>query len=104
MKRINKQIQDEAVFVGIDLHKRRWHVTIRTVDVQLFSSSIVGRWEDLRRILSQYKGCRIHAVYEAGYFGFWLFDHLTQYGVDCIVTPPSLIPQEHGNRGKDRSA
>jgi len=28
------------------------------------------------------------------------FDHLTQSGVDCIVTPPSLIPQEHGNRVK----
>jgi transposase len=100
MKRINKQIQGEALFVGIDLHKRRWHVTIRTADVELFSNSIVGRWEDLRRILNRYKGCQIHAVYEAGYFGFWLFDHLTQYGVQCIVTPPSLIPQEHGNRVK----
>jgi len=27
MKRINKQIQEEELFVGIDLHKRRWHVT-----------------------------------------------------------------------------
>jgi transposase len=100
MKRVNKQIQGEALFVGIDLHKRRWHVTIRTVDVELFSNSISGRWEELRRILTRYKGCRIHAVYEAGYFGFWLFDHMTQYGVDCIVTPPSLIPQEYGNRVK----
>ena len=100
MKRVNKQIHGEALFVGIDLHKRRWHVTIRTVDVELFSNSISGRWEELRRILTRYKGCRIHAVYEAGYFGFWLFDHMTQYGVDCIVTPPSLIPQEYGNRVK----
>jgi transposase len=100
MKRINKQIQGEALFVGIDLHKRRWHVTIRTVDVELFSNSISGRWEELRKILNRYKGCRIHAVYEAGYFGFWLFDNLTQYGVDCLVTPPSLIPQEYGNRVK----
>ncbi len=29
-----------------------------------------------------------------------MFDRLTSYGVDCIVTPPSLIPQEHGNRVK----
>jgi len=100
MKRNHKEIQGEALFVGIDLHKRRWHVTIRTVDVELFSNSIVGRWEDLWRILNRYKGCRIDAVYEAGYFGFWLFDHLTIYGVDCIVTPPSLIPQEHVNRVK----
>ncbi len=100
MKRINKQIQSEELFVGIDLHKRRWHVTIRTVDVQVFSSSIAGKWQELEKVLNRYQGCRIHAVYEAGYFGFWLFDHLTQYGVECIVTPPSLIPQEHGNRVK----
>jgi transposase len=29
-----------------------------------------------------------------------LFDRLNNYGIDCIVTPPSLIPQEHGNRVK----
>ena len=94
MKSINKQIQGEELFVGIDLHKRRWHVTIRTADVEIFSSSIAGWWQELKKVLNRYKGCRIHAVYEAGYFGFWLFDHLTRYGVDCIVTPPSLIPQE----------
>jgi len=98
--KIIKQVLGEELFVGIDLHKHRWHVTIRTADVEIFSNSIVGRWEDLRRVISRYKDCQIHAVYEAGYFGFWLFDHLTQYGVDCIVTPPSLIPQEHGNRVK----
>ena len=100
MKSINKLIQGEELFVGIDLHKRRWHATIRTFDVEIFSSSIAGSWEDLRRILSRYKGCRINAVYEAGYLGFWLFDLLTHYGVNCIVTPPSLIPQEYGNRVK----
>jgi len=100
MKSMTKQIQGEALFVGIDLHKRRWHVTIRTADVEIFSSSIAGRWEELKKVLNRFKGCRIHAVYEAGCFGFWLFDHLTKYGVDCIVTPPSLIPQEHGNRVK----
>jgi len=60
MKSTNKQIQGEKLFVGIDLHKRRWHVTVRTFDVEIFSSSIAGRWEDLRRILSRYKACRIN--------------------------------------------
>jgi len=100
MKSINKQVHGEELFVGIDLHKHRWHVTVRTADIEIFSSSITGRWQELKKVLNRYNGCRINAVYEAGYFGFWLFDHLTQYGVDCIVTPPSLIPQEHGNRVK----
>jgi transposase len=100
MKSSNNQIKGENLFVGIDLHKHRWHITIRTADVEIFSNSIVGRWDNLRRILDRYKGCRIHAVYEAGCFGFWLFDRLNNYGVCCIVTPPSLVPQEHGNRVK----
>jgi transposase len=100
MRSINKQIQGEELFVGIDLHKHRWHVTIRAADVEIFSNSIAGRWQELKKVLNRYSGCRIHAVYEAGFLGFWLFDHLTQSGVDCIVTPPSLIPQEHGNRVK----
>ena len=90
----------QELFVGIDLHKTRWHVTIRSEDVELFSGSIPGRWEALRRLLDRYKGYKIHAVYEAGYFGFWLFDRLVDYGVDCFVTPPSLIPREPGNRVK----
>ena len=100
MKSMGKQLQGEELFVGIDLHKHRWHVTIRTADVEIFSSSIAGRWQQLKKVLSRYNGGPIHAVYEAGYFGFWLFDHLIQHGVQCIVTPPSLIPQEHGNRVK----
>jgi transposase len=71
-----------------------------SAEVELFSNSIVGKWENLRRLLERYKYCRIQAVYEAGYFGFWLFDLLNNHGAECIVTPPSLIPQEHGNRVK----
>ncbi|MGC9968071.1 MAG: IS110 family transposase, partial [Syntrophobacteraceae bacterium] len=42
----------------------------------------------------------IQVVYEAGCFGFWLHDRLIEHGVDCMITPPSLIPQESGNRVK----
>lgn len=90
----------EELFAGIDLHKSTWHVTIMTVNVELFCASIPGKWEALQKILKRYKGCKITAVYEAGYFGFWLYDRLRGYGIECIVTPPSLIPQEYGNRIK----
>lgn len=91
---------EETLYVGIDLHKRSWHITIRTEDAEVISTSIPGRWEALRSLLNRYRGKKIHAVYEAGYFGFWLYDRLWEYGVDCLVTPPSLIPQEYGNRVK----
>jgi transposase len=90
----------EDFFVGIDLHKHRWHVTIRTFDVEVFSASIPGTWEALQRVLARYAGQQMQAVYEAGYFGFRLHDRLVEHGIECLVTPPSLIPQEYGNRVK----
>ena len=97
-----KQSQDKSkrLFVGIDLHRLRWHVTIRTEDVELFSGGIPGRWEALRELLKRYRQYQIQAVYEAGYFGFWLHDRLEGFGARCVVTPPSLMPQEYGNRVK----
>jgi transposase len=66
----------------------------------LFSASIPGTWETLYRVLARYAGHRLAAVYEAGYFGFRLHDRLVDHGIPCIVTPPSLVPQEYGNRVK----
>lgn len=90
----------ETLFCGLDLHNRQWHVTSRTTDVELASASIPGTWDSLRALLSRYPGHPLKVVYEAGYFGFWLHDLLDQYGAECLVTPPSLIPQESGNRVK----
>jgi transposase len=101
MRRPKHQLTSgEDLFVGIDLHKNRWHVTIRTVDLELFSASIPGTWESLQRILARYAGHQLKAVYEAGYFGFRLHDRLVAHGIPCLVTPPSLVPQEYGNRVK----
>jgi transposase len=101
MKRYTKSEEKEKeIFVGVDVHLKTWHVTMRTRDVELFSGSIPGRWETLRSLLDRYRDYRMKVVYEAGYFGFWLYDYLTSYGADCIVTPPSLLPQEYGNRVK----
>lgn len=101
MERYNQQ-QDKSklLFAGIDLHRLKWHITLRTEEVELFSGSIPGTWEALKKLLDRYPGYTIQAVYEAGYFGFWLRDHLVSYGARCAVTPPSLLPQEYGNRVK----
>src|SRR5271157_1464146 len=93
-------LKGKSLFVGIDLHKLQWHVTVRTVDVDLFSGSIPGTWDALRKLLERYPETSLQTVYEAGYFGFWLHDKLVEYGAQCIVTPPSLLPVESGNRVK----
>ncbi len=47
---------EEDLFARIDLHKIRWHVTIRTVELELFSASIPGTREALHRVLARYHG------------------------------------------------
>jgi transposase len=95
-------IEGKDVFVGVDLHQRSWHITVRTDEDEVFSGSVPGKWEALRDSLLRFKdhAGKIKVVYEAGYFGFWLHDRLVGWGCECIVTPPSLLPQESGNRVK----
>jgi transposase len=101
MKKYRKvEEKGKEVFVGIDLHRVQWHVTVLRGEEEVFSGSIPGTWAALRKLLERYEGMQISTVYEAGYFGYWLHDKLRAYGAECIVTPPSLIPQEYGNRVK----
>ena len=94
-------LSGETVYVGIDVHKVAWDVTIRTEDVDLSSARIPGTWECLEKILTPYRTAKkVKAVYEAGFSGFWLYRKITGWGGECIVTPPSHLPQESGNRVK----
>ena len=90
------------LFVGIDMHRVFWHVTVLNEDgLKLFANRIPSDCGAISQLLSRYgEAERISAVYEAGYFGFWLHDFLQDMGVDARVTPPSLIPSQAGNRIK----
>jgi len=101
MATYTRTIENGKIFVGIDIHKRTWYVTIITGDgEELFSRGIPANWDNLKKLLNRYKRDTVRVVYEAGYFGYWLHDLLIEHGCHCIVTPPSLIPQEYGNRVK----
>jgi hypothetical protein len=89
-----------VLFVRVDLHRSRCHITVMTEDQELFGGTLPGQWETLRRLSDRYGGESIQVMNEAGYFGFWLHDRVVAYGAHCIVTPPSLLPQEYGKRVK----
>jgi transposase len=98
---IQKVVEGKDIFVGIDLHRTKWHVTARTDDDEVYSKSLPGEWEALRKLLLRFKGARsIKVAYEAGCFGYWLHDRLVSRGHECIVAAPSRIPRESGNRVK----
>ena len=56
---------DEVVYVGIDLHRKRRHVTVRAAEVGLSSAGIPGTWGALEHPLGPYRGRRIEAAYSA---------------------------------------
>lgn len=90
----------KKVSVGMDVHKESWHVTMRSEGEELFNGRIPSQYTALRKLFDRFRRSTFKVAYEAGPCGFWLYDRLTEDGIDTIVVPPSLIPIESGNRVK----
>ena len=95
-----RSVVGKDVYVGIDVHKESWQVTVRTDGEEIFNGRVPGQYQSLKKLCERYQGCRMKVAYEAGPFGFWLSDKLMQDGIEVLVVPPSLIPTESGNRVK----
>lgn len=101
MKKYNQHLPEgKTVYVGLDLHRAHWHVTVLCEEETLFSGAQPPEAEKLLSFLARYRPHRIEAVYEAGCFGFTLYEQLTRAGIGCTVTPPTLVPLEYGNHVK----
>jgi hypothetical protein len=82
----------KRIFVGIDVHKKRWVVTVRTYDLELKTFSMQPSAEELERfLLDNYDGALIHIVYECCFSGFWIYDYFHQRGYKIIVTPVNRV-------------
>jgi transposase len=90
----------KAVYVGIDVHKESWQVTIQAEGEEVFHGRLPSQYHALKSLFDRFSNQNIKVAYEAGPCGFWLYDKLTADGIETIVVPPSLIPIESGNRVK----
>jgi transposase len=90
----------QVVFVGIDAHERTYSVSVFIGGVEVFHATYPSEFKYLKRLLMRYAGMRICAVYEAGPFGYALYDSLKAAGVEVIVTPPSFVLQSSGDKVK----
>ena len=91
----------KMVNIGVDLHKLSWRITALVEgDVVLAVNLAKPKYDSFIQLISRFEGNYVRIVYEAGPGGFDLYDKLTDDGIDCIVTPPSLIPTESGNKVK----
>jgi len=89
-----------VVSAGVDVHKESFHVTAINEGEEIFRGVIPSKYENLKKVLDRFEGCRVKVAYEAGPSGFWLYDRLMADGIETIVAAPSLIPVESGNRVK----
>ena len=100
-KRNKFSFKDKVVNVGIDMHKRSWRITaLAEGEIVMAVTLSRPKYDSLKKLFAQFEGNTIRVVYEAGPGGFDLYDRLTADGIECIVTPPSLVPTESGSKVK----
>lgn len=95
-------VRDQEVFVGIDVSARSYAVAVRSGRVLVHRCTVPASYAHLRALWARLPGCRIHAVYEAGFSGFGLHDALCADGIDACVTPPSKVPRSGDKVKTDR--
>lgn len=83
----------QVFFVGIDVHKKSWHVTIRSNGMRLNSFSMNPSAKELKSHMKRnYPGGIYKSVYEAGFCGFSVHRDLIKEGIENIVINPADVP------------
>lgn len=82
------------IFVGMDIHKKSWSVSIYCEQDYLRTFTQPPQTEALVKLLHRdYPGGTYTCGYEAGLFGFWIQRSLQAQKINCKVIHPSDIPQ-----------
>ena len=83
----------QKIFVGIDVHKRKWSVaTITELGHQRVHTQNASAQELIDFLHRHYPEGDYLAVYEAGFTGFSTYYALADAGVDCMVIHAADVP------------
>lgn len=89
----------QDIYIGIDTHNNNWRTSIFTKDFEHKTFTQDPEPDLLANYLHRnFPGANYHAVYEAGYCGFWIHDALKARGIDCIVINPADVPTKDKER------
>ena len=95
--------QKQPFFIGLDVHRRSWTVTIRSNQMHLKTFSMNPSSQELHRYMNKhYPGGLYYTVYEAGYCGFWIQKQLEECGFLSIVINPADVPTTHKEKTNKR--
>lgn len=81
------------LYVGIDVHKKQWSVSIYTGQIHHRTFSQAPEPDVLQSYLEKhFPEAEVHCAYEATRFGFWIARALIAFGYSCLVVNPADIP------------
>ena len=84
---------NQRFYLGLDVHKKSWKVTIRTGGYVLTTYSMNPSPEELSKYMHEkYPGGIYHSVYEAGFSGYWAHRQLEGLGFKNIIVSPNDVP------------
>lgn len=92
-KVIKNSFDGQSFYVGIDVHKKSWKVSILTEHYEHKTFSQNPDPEKLADYLHRnFPNANYHAVYEAGFSGFSACRVLNKLGINCHVIHPADVP------------
>jgi len=102
MDKLSKlDFKGQQIYVGMDVHKKSWSISIFTEE---FEHKTFTQPPEVGTLVNYVKrnfpGAAYKSVYEAGYCGFWIHDHLQEHGVQCLVVNPADVPTKDKERRK----
>ena len=89
----------QPIYVGMDVHKKSWSVSIHTEHFEHKTFTQPPEVEKLAHYLQRtFPGGTYYTVYEAGFSGFWIHDRLKEQGIHCMVVNPADVPTKDKER------
>ncbi len=93
----------QSFYLGLDVHKRQWTVTIRSNRMELKTFSMDPSAEKLYNYMQKnYPGGKYLTVYEAGFCGYNINRELESYGFNSIITAPTDVPTTNKEKNEKR--
>lgn len=95
----------QNIYAGLDVHRKSWKVTICTEVLEHKTFTQPPEPKKLARYLERvFPNGNYHAVYEAGFSGFWAYDELSLLGINCTVVHPGDVPTTDKERRRKTDA
>ncbi|HBG27686.1 MAG TPA: hypothetical protein DDX75_11380 [Phycisphaerales bacterium] len=95
-----KLTADDKLYVGVDVHKKSYHVAFYLNDAPAIDFVMPSNKENLRQKLLPLTPALQQVVYETGPTGYGLARHLNKQAIPVAVVATSRIPRPCGQEDK----